>query len=112
MYQSKNVPVAPSGPRICSPSCDNGLLWSRNICRPKNAFKDGDASTNDDVIGDVLHDSSSFTGNKSEENGGFVEIPEEEKFTSRRSCASDVSKQVACVVPENPKSRALIIDCK
>ena len=54
-------------PWVSSPSSHNSLLWRWYIGSAEDAFQDGNAAANDDVVGDILHDGSSFSGNQGEQ---------------------------------------------
>ena len=56
---------------------------------------------NNDIIRDILHDGSRLPCHQSQQHWSFVQVPEEEEFTTRCSGAADMSKQVAGVVPED-----------
>ena len=55
-------------PRVGSPSGDDGLFGRWHIGIPKYAFEYSNATTDDDIVRDVLHDRSSLTRHKGKQN--------------------------------------------
>ena len=68
-------------PRVCPPSSDDRFFWRRYSRIAVNPFKDCDATTYDDVIRDVLHDGSGFTGHQSQQDRSLVQVPEKKELT-------------------------------
>ena len=62
---------------------DDSFLRRRDSRVSEDSFEDCDASADDDVVGNVLHDGGSLTGDKSHKNGSLVQVPEEEEFAPR-----------------------------
>ena len=67
----------------------------------ENGFKYSDTSSNDDVICDIFHDGRRLPSNEGQQDGGFVEIPEEEKFPPGCRRRAHVSEKVSVRVPED-----------
>lgn len=65
-------------------------------------LQNGDATTDDNIVADVLHHAGSLASHQSQENRSFVEVPEEEKLAARSGGASHVAEQIGGRVPEYP----------
>ena len=61
---------------------DDRLLRSWDGRVAEDAFEDGDAATDDDVIRDVLHDGGGLSSDEGQQNGSLVQVPEQEKLAS------------------------------
>ena len=65
-------------------------------------LEDCDAASDDDVVGDVLHDAGGLSGDEGEEDGRLVEVPEEEELAPRGRRRAHVAEEVGALVPEDP----------
>ena len=79
-------------PRISAPSGDDGLLRRRHVGVAEDAFENGDAATDNDVIGDVLHDRGGLAGDKGQQYGGLVQVPEQKKLSPAEKTETNVRK--------------------
>ena len=75
-------------------------LWHCAVA--ENALQDGNRSSNDDIVTDVLHDSGCFSGHKCQQHWCLVQVPEQEQLATTCRCAAHVAKQVGVWIPENP----------
>jgi hypothetical protein len=64
---------------------DNGFFGSWYCRVAEDAFENGDAASDDDIIGYIFHDGRSFASHKGQEDGSLVQVPEEEKLTATGS---------------------------
>ena len=60
---------------------DDGFFGSWHCRVAEDAFENGDATTHDDVIRDVLHDGGGFTGHQSQQDWSLVQVPEKKELT-------------------------------
>ena len=80
---------------------DDGFFGSWHCRVAEDSLENGDAASDNDVIGNIFHDGRSLASHKGQEDGSLVQVPEEEELTATGSRRAHVTKQAGVGVPKD-----------
>jgi len=75
--------------------------FARQLGISSTYFQNSDATTDDNIVTDILHYASRFTGDEGQQDGRLVQVPEQEELAARCGGASHMAEQIGGWVPED-----------